>query len=177
VQKVYLYLGGPITGIKYKKANQWRELVKSRLPKWIVCVSPMRHENPLARGKLGIIKNQSEEYVLKYQKRITSCCRNDIKRCDIIFLNLLGIKMVSIGTIIELGWADMLGKHIVVAMRRHNIHHHVMTREIPDIVVDNLQEAIDMIIKMAKRIQKQKQRREQKSNLTKKKKENIDNLL
>ena len=165
-KKIYVYLGGPITGIRYERANTWRQFIKAVVPKWIVVVSPMRHENPLARGRLGIIERLSRDQLLRYQKRITSCCRNDVKKCDIIFINLLeaekkdkknkGTERVSIGSVGEIFWADILGKIIIVTMKKNSIHDHIMTREIPDVVTPSLKKGIDLIIKIAKRLRKQK---------------------
>ena len=56
--------------------------------------------------------------------------RFDATRCDLLFVNLLGAKETSIGTVMEIAWADLLRKPIVLAIEPEgNIHDHGMIKE------------------------------------------------
>lgn len=72
----------------------------------------MRGKKYLANEK--DIKDSYEKYPLSCQKGITCHDRMDIMRCDIIIVNFLGAKRVSIGTVMEITWADAWRKPIII---------------------------------------------------------------
>ena len=82
-------------------------------------------------------------------KAITTRDRFDVMRTDLIVVNFLGINRVSIGTVLEIGWADMLRKPVLVIMGKGNIHQHGMIKEIAGWVVDDYSLAIKIIRVMA----------------------------
>jgi hypothetical protein len=47
-------------------------------------------------------------------KGLTTRDRWDAMRCDVLLVNLLGATKVSIGTVLEFGWADAMDIPIVV---------------------------------------------------------------
>lgn len=49
--------------------------------------------------------------------------------------------VVSIGTCMELAWADELKKHTIVVMQKDNIHRHCFILECADIVFETIEEA------------------------------------
>lgn len=58
-------------------------------------------------------------------------------------MNLLGAKRVSIGTTVELGWADAWRKPLILVMEKSgNIHGHIFYQGIPTYRVDNLDSGI-----------------------------------
>ena len=135
-----LYCAGPITGVSYGESTDWREYVASRLPQHIKAVSPMRGKKYLVGEKN--IKDSYEEYPLSCQKGITCRDRMDVMRCDMILVNFLGANKVSIGSVMEVAWADAWRKPIIVVMENNNIHFHAMLREVSGFIVSNLDEAI-----------------------------------
>lgn len=138
-----VYLAGPITGCSYGGATEWRQYVADRLPDYILPVSPMRGKQYLgAEEKIGL---SYEQYPLSCKKGITCRDRHGIMSCDAVLMNFLGAKTVSIGTAIEVGWADMLRKPIIVVMEKDNPHAHPIIEECAGFILDNLDEAIHVV--------------------------------
>ncbi len=134
-----LYLAGPITGVSFGDCTDWRDSVAKKLPPHIIGVSPLRGKQFL--NKESSIKDSYENHPLASQKGITVRDRFDVMRADAILVNLLGAKKVSIGTVMEIAWADLLRKPIIVAMEPENIHSHSMLRESSNYLVPTLEEA------------------------------------
>lgn len=135
-----VYLAGPITGLSYGGATEWRQYVADRLPEYILPVSPMRGKQYLGKEeKIGL---SYEEYPLSCQKGITCRDRHGVMSCDAILINLLGANAISVGTMIEIGWADAFRKPIILVMEKDNPHVHPIVKECAGFIVDNLDEAI-----------------------------------
>lgn len=143
-----VYLAGPITGLDYAGATDWRVEAATKLrAKGIRGLSPMRAKHYLAH--LKSISGTGEEYadlgVLSTQKSVTTRDRFDTRTADLVLMNLLGAKKISIGTMIEAGWADAFRVPIVLVIEPDNIHHHMMLREVAGFIVPTLQEALDVV--------------------------------
>lgn len=143
MREFLLYCAGPITGLSYGESTDWREYVASKLPPHIRAVSPMRGKKYLANEKN--IKDYYEEHPLSCQKGVTCRDRADVMRCDMILVNFLGAKKVSIGSVMEIAWADAWRKPIIVVMEKDNVHSHAMLREVSGFIVSDLDEAIAII--------------------------------
>ena len=118
-----VYLGGPISGLEYNKSVEWRANAQQQLKEWgIIGISPMRAKEFLAH----------EEAALRdYQQAIISSSGivtrdfNDVLTSDAVLFNLLNAQNVSIGTMIEYGFAYALRKPIVTVIEeKGNIHDH-----------------------------------------------------
>ena len=140
MKEFLLYCAGPIKGVSYDESTHWREYVASSLPTHIKAVSPMRSEKYLAAEKN--IKDSYEEHQLSCRKGITCRNRMDVMRCDMILVNFLGAGKVSIGSVMEVAWADAWRKPIIIVMEKDNVHAHAMLREVSGFIVSNLDEAI-----------------------------------
>jgi hypothetical protein len=57
-------------------------------------------------------------------------------------VNFLGSRRVSIGSVMEIAWADAWRKPIVVVMDKGQLHDHSMIREVAGFVCRDLDEAI-----------------------------------
>ena len=68
-----------------------------------------------------------------------------VKQSDIVFANFLGAKQVSIGSMMELAWANDNDKHIVVVMEKDNPHQHAFVLESATIIYDNIIDAIEYL--------------------------------
>jgi hypothetical protein len=56
---------------------------------------------------------------------------------------------VSIGCVMELAWASLLGKYTIVIMEKENIHNHAFILEAADIIFENYYDAIEYLKKLA----------------------------
>ena len=138
-----VYLAGPITGLNYNGSNDWREYAKTRLEEWgITGISPMRGKDFLSSEE-----NISNDYdnVIASQKGIITRDRFDCTSCDIILVNFLGAEKVSIGAMIEYGWADSARRPIITVIEKEgNPHDHGMVRELTGYRVETLDHGLDV---------------------------------
>lgn len=142
-----VYLAGPITGLTYDGATEWRDKVKEELWKYDVKgLSPMR-----GKAYLSAEDKIADSYSDKTMSSITAINlrdRNDVKTSDAILVNLLGAKTVSIGTVMEIAWAIAYDIPCVIVMEKTgNIHEHGMLT-FRHIIVDNLNEGVKAILQI-----------------------------
>jgi nucleoside 2-deoxyribosyltransferase len=143
-----VYLAGPITGLNYAGATDWREYAKSALEPHIVGLSPMRGKHYLAQ--LQNISGTGEEYAhfgsLSLPRGVMTRDRFDATRCDVLFVNVLGAKSVSIGTVMEIAWADLKHIPVVCAIEKSgNVHEHMMINEAIGFRAETIDEALHYI--------------------------------
>ena len=142
------YLAGPITGLSYGDATDWRKYCIDRFDKKvfgsrIIGLSPLRCKNYLLQEK--VLAQHYDEYILSTAKGITTRDRWDCMRCDVVLANFLGAKTVSIGTVMEIAWADSQRIPVVCVMEDGNIHQHAMLKEVSGFIVDDLDKGIDVV--------------------------------
>lgn len=144
MSKYIAYLAGPITGLSFDGAVDWREAFISMLPKKIEGMSPLRGKHYLEG--VESISASYEELVLSCARGITTRDYNDCKRCDILVANLLGADKISIGTVMEIAWAKAFQTPVVAIMEDSgNPHEHPMINECIGFRVKTLQEAADIV--------------------------------
>lgn len=145
-----VYLAGPITGLSFAGCTEWRDAAVGRLAEdGVKGLSPMRAKEYLAH--LTTISGHGREYahlgVFATPRGVMTRDRFDCTRCDILLVNLLGAKAVSIGTVMEIAWADGRRIPIVVAIEKEgNPHEHMMVNEAIGFRVETLDEALAVTI-------------------------------
>jgi hypothetical protein len=77
---------------------------------------------------------------------ITARDRWDCQRSNVVLMNLIGADKVSIGSMIEIGWADAARIPLVLAMEPGNLHEHAMIKVIPGFILSTLTEAINVTL-------------------------------
>lgn len=150
-----VYLAGPITGLDYEGASDWRDWAFCRLADFsqdydepIECYSPMRGKPRLK--EIGEISGTGEEYrhmgAFYTPKGIVTRDKYDCTHADIVLMNLLGAKEISKGTLVEVGWADALNIPIVLVMEPEgNVHEHVFLDVIPGFRAATLAEGVEIV--------------------------------
>lgn len=147
-----VYLAGPITGLTYDEGSEWRaDAIEDFNDAGIDAYSPLRAKQYLrAFGELSA-KDQTGKYnydgvhPLSSDRGIMTRDRHDVTSRDMMLVNLLGATRVSIGTCIEIGWADAARKPIVIVMEDDNVHRHAMLEEAAGFRVHTLTEAIEIV--------------------------------
>jgi hypothetical protein len=145
-----VYLAGPITGLDFKGCTDWREYARKDLSgSGITGLSPLRAKEYLAQLP-GPISGTGEEYahlgVMSLPRGVMTRDRFDATRCDVLLVNLLGAKTVSIGTVMEIAMADVVRTPIVCAMEQAgNPHEHMMIAEAIGFRVPSLDEALHVV--------------------------------
>lgn len=140
-----VYLAGPISGLSFGEANEWRELASKKLALYgIRAASPLRGKDHL-RDETVLHKGGYDKNVMSTARGITTRDRWDVMTADLIIMNLFGAKDVSIGSVMEIAWADMMNKPVVLIMEKEgNIHEHCMLSECVQFRVQSLEEAIEV---------------------------------
>lgn len=149
-----VYLAGPISGLNYDGATGWRDAVIADLAAaGIKGLSPMRAKEYLrdAYDAQGGFSATCVEYghlsCLSGPRGIMTRDRFDATRCDVLLVNLLGAERVSIGTMMEVAWADLCRTPIVAAMEVNgkNPHEHAMLNEAIGFRCGSLEEAVHVV--------------------------------
>lgn len=122
MNKIYIYLAGPITGKSEAAANQWRELITNALEgacENFVGVSPLRCEPPGPDGMYPV------DYDWAFAHSLTEKNKLDVKRCDAV-LAYIPAGALTIGTLLEIGWARGMGKTVIIVSDCDRILSHPM---------------------------------------------------
>ena len=148
--KPLVYLAGGIAGLSGADATDWRDMAEVQL--WgrdVEALNPMRAKKDLSdQLKISTSFKDYELYGAFFTSRgIMTRDFNDVKRCDALLVNLLGLQKPSLGTIMELAWAYALQKPAVVAIEAVGNPHdlHPMIVEAMPFRVETLDEAIDAV--------------------------------
>jgi len=96
------------------------------------------------------ISGHGREYasmgVLSTQQAVVTRDRFDTQRVDVVLMNLLGADRVSVGTMVELGWADAARVPVVGVMETEgNIHDHMFVHGLTGFKTQTLDEALTIV--------------------------------
>lgn len=141
-----VYLAGPITGLTYDEGNDWRAEAIEHLD-WhgITAFSPLRAKEYLR--EYGALEGQyHDRHPLSSPKGITTRDRWDAMRCDVLLANFVGSQRVSIGTVMEIAWADSVRTPVVAALPPDDVHNHEMLKESIGFCLPTLEEALQVVV-------------------------------
>lgn len=135
-----VYLAGPIAGLTYDEAQEWRKAATDYLNLLDVTVlNPLRVVQPFN----GVHGNQGVEEAHFSARGMIMRDRTDVYTSDLILMNLSNAKGVSIGSCVELGWADAYRKPVVTISTDPKPHAFIY--ELSSYVVPNLHEALIIV--------------------------------
>ncbi len=141
-----VYLGGPITGITYERANGWREKVSAALDSYgFECLSPMRRYKHTG---ICYTNNDPIPRLSKNTLDATGAMEGDladIQAADYVLINFLDSIYPSIGSLVELGYAAALSKKIIAVLQPDDPHDHIFVTGL-SLVVTSLDAAISAIV-------------------------------
>lgn len=141
---VTVYLAGPIRDCSYKDATDWRvEAERMLAERGVGALSPMRGKEFLRRRKK--ISDSYPDQPTATDGAIVGRDRSDVRRCDVILAYFLEADKISLGTGVELGWADAWRKPVVAVIEdKNNPHDHPFLRQIAAMRTPTLEEGVDM---------------------------------
>ena len=143
-----VYLAGPISGLIYAEATEWLDKAKTIFAEYdIHAKSPMRDKSHLAKETI-LTPHGYEVKPMSSQKGIITRDRNDVRTSDIVLMNLLNTTSVSIGSMVEIGWADAYRIPIVTVLNTSNPHDHAFIHGLSGFVVPTMEEAIEIVISL-----------------------------
>jgi nucleoside 2-deoxyribosyltransferase len=148
-----VYLAGPITGLDHAGAVDWRnEVIADLCASGIKGLSPMRGKDYMSH--VTEFTANGDEYeklygvrnIMSTNRAIMTRDRFDATRCDALLVNFIGATRVSIGTCMEIAFADIKRIPIVCAMEPEGNHHqHGMIMEAIGFRVTTLAEAVHVV--------------------------------
>lgn len=151
MSKPLVYLAGGIANLTGAQVINWRiEAAAALAQRDIESLDPMRAKRHRWKQDSKVSAN-FHDYATAgaffTSKGIMTRDFNDVKRCDALLVNLLGLEKPSLGTIMELAWAFNLQKPAVVAIEETGNPHdnHPMIHEAMPFRVTTLDEAIDSV--------------------------------
>jgi nucleoside 2-deoxyribosyltransferase len=147
VSRPSTYLAGPIAGCSYAGATDWRLSAQSDLARLgITAFSPLRCKTHLS-GVAVLDSGHNPEHPLCSPEAIFARDRFDVERVDALFVNLLGATHVSIGTVMEIAWAHVWRKPVVVVMEPSgNVHDgHAMLMQCLAFRTDNVTTGLELL--------------------------------
>ena len=142
-----VYLAGPIAGCDKGEANDWRKtLIGVLADNGIAGVSPLRCE-PLV-GKTYALVYEDKQYGTA--SAINAKNKYDVRRCDLIFVHMPKAMIhdkPSYGTVMEIAWAIMLNKPIILVTDHEPLRNHpLISDNVPWIFSeDEMDDAVDTI--------------------------------
>lgn len=138
-----VYLAGPISGEKYDDiAVAFKGKAECLRAAGFTVLSPML--------SAGDIRNEIELRAYGYKGPTTTnhaIFRRDrwmVEQADIVFVDLSDTSRVSIGTMFELAWASLMGKHTVAVV--DDIHMHAFVLEAVDVRFALVSEAMAYLV-------------------------------
>lgn len=140
-----IYLAGPITGLTFKGAQDWRTAVKEELDTipGVVAYTPLRLKEYLDDDRIIQGHEMSRNWIVARD-------RWDVGTSEIVLINFAGAKSASIGTVSELtqAYGQPHTFSIVVlptSEKDSNPHHHIFVYHLADAIVEDLDEALSLI--------------------------------
>lgn len=148
-----IYLAGPISGKGYDEVvsiYQEKSAILSLLGYDILC--PMTGKAYL-RNEVDF-RSHGDGHPVSTNHAIFERDKWMVTSSDVVLADLSNSgSRVSIGTVMELAWASMLGKHTVAVIPPDNIHQHAFILESADIVFETMDAAYDYLTSLAKGIE------------------------
>lgn len=148
--KPLIYMSCPMSGLTADEASAWIAAAREIIDPRASLLSPIRKER--CENPSHAFGNFPSSSMFGSDRAITASDRFDVMRSDMVICNLLHAKKVSIGAMIELGWADMGRKPIITILPRRGleinglpVHDHPMVRDISSWVVHSIEEAAQIV--------------------------------
>lgn len=133
-----IYLAGPISGKGYEEVVHTYQEKTLMFQGWgydVLC--PMTGKSYL-RNEIEFKAYGFDEFPVSTNHAIFERDKWMVSQCDIVFADLSNSgERVSIGTVMEMAWASLIGKHTVLVLPENNVHKHAFVLEAADIIFPN----------------------------------------
>lgn len=143
--KPTIYLGGPMSGLTWRDALEWRRTVEDKLHSQWRLISPVKQQVGQDLDEIITVQSQDDNKLLLHHTAtgVTSQDEFYIDQSDWLLCYFLNAQRVSIGTIWEIGYAWGKGKKILSVVEKGSIHDHPFVRRRSHVFTPNLSEAIE----------------------------------
>jgi len=148
-----IYTAGPISGQSYNQVMKRYQGQVNRLEEIgydVIC--PMTGKMYL-RNELDFKAHGYDNHPVSTNHAIKERDRWMVGSVDVVLVDFTECnEIVSIGSCMELAWADELKKHTIVVMDKDNIHQHCFILECADIVFPSMADAYRYLTDLVKGI-------------------------
>lgn len=145
--KLKIYLAGPIAGQTGEAVNRgFTERAAILSDFGYLIYHPMVGKEHLILQSDTFKASGYDEFPIATSHAIFARDKWMVSQADIILADLsYSGNRVSIGTMMELAWANLLGKQVIVIMPHGNIHDHLFVHEAATIRFTDLEDAYDYL--------------------------------
>lgn len=151
-----IYLAGPVTGTSYQEAHDWRHLVSVKIEIYNQRKSTIHHLetiNPMFGQESLVgednIKSYYENDPLATPQALLQRSYFNVARSDVVLANVANARRLSVGTIMEIGWAYALRKPVVIVMEDDlNPHNSPLITQSAFAIVPYLDDAVTVAISL-----------------------------
>lgn len=143
MKKLTVYCAHPISGLTWDEVVDYYNNIKEELESiGLDVLHPMTGKSEI-RTEIGERFQPGDfKSAVATNHAIFERDRWMVQNSDILYLDLTGAKLTSIGCMMELAWAALLGKYAVVVMDKENIHRHAFVAEAADVIFENVDTAL-----------------------------------
>ena len=136
-----IYLAHPISGLSYDEIMDYYVDTSNYLrDSGYEVLCPMTGKDSL-RGEKRFGHEGYDSNPIATNRAILGRDHWMVNQADIVYINLLGAKSVSIGCCMELAFAFTHHKHTILVMEKNNPHRHAFVLESADIIFETVEEA------------------------------------
>lgn len=147
--KFKIYCVAPISNLSYNEVVDYYHGVKCDLEAIgydvlypMCCKGYLKNEKDDLQSSGYVFPPSTDDAIFGRDRFFVQCA-------DIILANFTNARRVSIGSMFELAWASMLGKHIIVVMDKDNVHQHSFVKKAAHIIFPTYEEAIQYLTKLS----------------------------
>jgi len=142
-----VYLAGPMTGMTMEHVTTWRRKAEDQLDEaGFTVLDPAR--GLMFLNPESIVKDAYEDEFTENKHVVFERDKFDSTRADILFVNLKHATRISIGTMMEMAWAHLSNRFVVIVIEKeNNPHMHAFVREASSILFEDPEEACDYIVR------------------------------
>lgn len=145
MRSLLVYLCGPITGLSYREATARREWFAARIREMgHIPLSPMRGKQHLLRRR-NLSPEGYEDDVISNARSIVARDSWDVTRSDVLLVDFLDAERVSIGSVMEIAWAWLRHKLVIVLMKKGNLHRHAFIEQCASYIVEDEEKALEIL--------------------------------
>ena len=144
-----VYLCGPMNGLTVQQAkNGWRKMATDLLTELgIEALCPVRdHLAHLPEDHVlgGTGESQDPESMIAGRFNFRRD-KSDVRRCSALLAVFIDTTRVSLGSVSEIAWADLLSIPIVVVRCNDIYHDHLFVNEAASAITDDLERGVSLI--------------------------------
>lgn len=143
-----IYTAGPISGHNGNDVLDYFQGTKKKLEEaGFKVLQPMQGKEAM-RTEIEFRAEGYKDIKITSNHAIYTRDQWMVRQSDIIYVNLMNSgERVSIGSMMEMAWASILGKYVIASIPKENVHRHAFVLEAASVVFDSHEEAMDYLTK------------------------------